>query len=209
MANYALFPQNFIRDVVSNNIVQVDTRWVNAGETRTKGLELGLRGNTSAMGARISAGLDVSYLLEKKSRLLASSPFGPSEVGVFTRSTDLGIRWKHSAFVTYTRGDWSSTLAQLYRSGYAGYVPPGVVNGSIMPSDWNPVVKSYSLFHASVSYTGVKNVTLLFGIKNLFDKDPPFANSYDTNTGAGSSWEPRVADPRGRSFLATVEYKFF
>jgi iron complex outermembrane receptor protein len=43
----------------------------------------------------------------------------------------------------------------------------------------------------------------------VLDTDPPFANSYDTNTGSGSSWEPRVADPRGRSYVLTVEYKFF
>ena len=32
--------------------------------------------------------------------------------------------------------------------------------------------------------------------------------TYDTNTGAGSSWEPRVADPRGRSYVLRAEYKF-
>ena len=32
--------------------------------------------------------------------------------------------------------------------------------------------------------------------------------NYDTNTGAGSSWEPRIADPRGRAFTLSVEYKF-
>ena len=62
---------------------------------------------------------------------------------------------------------------------------------------------------ASVTYTGVKNTGLTFGIKNLFDKAPPFAAAYDSNTGAGSSWEPRVADPRLRSFTMTVDYKFF
>jgi iron complex outermembrane receptor protein len=208
MANYTLFPQNFIRDA-SGNIVQIDTRWVNAGETRTKGLEIGLRGNTKAGAARISMGMDISYLLEKKSRLLASSPMGASEIGVFTRSSDLGIRWKHTAFVTYTQGEWSGTLSQVYRGGYAGYVPPGVANGTIMPSQWDPVVKPYSIFHASVKYTGFKNLELSLGVKNLFNTDPPFANAYDTNTGSGSSWEPRVADPRGRSYLATVDYKFF
>jgi iron complex outermembrane receptor protein len=208
MANYLLFPNNFIRDG-SGNLVAVDTRWVNAGETRTQGLELSLRANTALMGARISGGLDGSYMIEKKSRLLVNSPFGPSEIGVFTRSTDLGIRWRHSAFVTYTRGEWSSTFSQRYASGYAGYVPPGVANGSITPSQWDPLVKSYSLYNLTFAYTGVKNLTLGFGIKNLLDTDPPFANSYDTNTGAGSSWEPRIADPRGRSFLLSAEYKFF
>jgi len=42
----------------------------------------------------------------------------------------------------------------------------------------------------------------------LFDTDPPFAITYDGNTGAGGSWEPRVADPRGRSFTMGVEVKF-
>lgn len=207
LANYQLFPQNFFRNA-AGDIVTIDTRWVNAGETRTKGLDVSLRGNAAVMGAKLSAGMDISYLLEKKSRLLANSPFGPSEVGVFTRSSDLGIRWKHTAYMTVAQGDWSSTLSQVYRGGYAGYVPPGVANGTVLPAQWDPVVKSYTLYHLTVSYSGIKNLTLTAGIKNLFDRDPPFANSYDTNTGSGSSWEPRVADPRGRSFLIGAEYKF-
>ena len=46
------------------------------------------------------------------------------------------------------------------------------------------------------------------GIKNLFNEDPPFAITYDSNTGSGSSWEPRVADPRNRSFTLLAEYRF-
>jgi iron complex outermembrane receptor protein len=79
-------------------------------------------------------------------------------------------------------------------------VLPGVANGSVVPADWNPKVKAYQLWNASVGYAGVKNLTLTVGVKNLLDKDPPFSAAYDANTGAGSSWEPRVADPRGRSY---------
>ena len=206
--NYALLSQYFLRNA-TGNITDIDTRWVNTGETRTKGLEVSLRGNTTAGGGRVAAGLDISYLLEKKSRILTSAQFGPSEVGVFTRSSELGIRWKHSAFASYTQGDWSGALRNQYSGKYAGYRPPGVINGAVQPALWDPVVKSYTLWHASVSYTGVRNLTLNLGIKNLLNADPPFANSYDTNTGSGSSWEPRVADPRGRSLVVSAEYKFF
>ena len=210
LANYTLFPQNFERDA-AGNITRIDTRWVNAGETRTKGLELSLRANTTVQGVRLAGGLDGSYLMEKKSRLLANTPFGASEVGVFTRSSDLGIRWKHTAFVSATLGDWNSTFSQRYVGGYAGYVPPGVgtTGTKFIPSDWSYTVAPYVTYNMTVSYSGVKNLTLIAGIKNLMDRDPPFANSYDTNTGSGSSWEPRVADPRGRSFLLGLEYKFF
>ena len=209
--NYQLFPEAFIRERGTNKLLTIDTRWLNAGDTATQGLELSLRGNGTLAGARVSAGLDGSYLLEKKSRIATSPDFGPSEVGRFTRSSDLGIRWKHTAFVTYQRGDWSTTLRQQYSGKYAGYVPPGIANGTFTASatQWDPIVKAYTLYHANVSYTGIKNLVITAGIKNLLDKDPPYANSYDTNTGSGSSWEPRVADPRGRSFVLGLDYTFF
>jgi iron complex outermembrane receptor protein len=69
-------------------------------------------------------------------------------------------------------------------------------------------VQPYKTYNLTLAYTGIKNLTVTAGIKNLFNTDPPFANSYDTNTGSGSSWEPRVADPRGRSYIFSVDYKF-
>jgi iron complex outermembrane receptor protein len=97
----------------------------------------------------------------------------------------------------------------LYRAGYLDQQLPGVANGTVVPPDFDPKVKAYSIFNLSVNYTGFKNTTLTAGIKNLLDTEPPFAITYDSNSGAGSSWEPRVADPRGRSFTLTVNYKFF
>jgi iron complex outermembrane recepter protein len=207
--NYELFQDRFIRNS-AGVITHIDTSWINSGQTRTKGLEVVLRGNLN-LGelGRVQAGLDGSYLLEKKSRLVNSVDFGPSEVGVFTRSRELGLRWKHSAFFSFLYEDWVATVRQQYSTGYAGYVPPGVANGNASTPLWDPVVKPYTLYHASVSYSGFKNLTLVLGVKNLLNVDPPFANSYDTNTGSGSSWEPRVADPRGRSYLLNLEYKFF
>jgi iron complex outermembrane receptor protein len=208
VANYTLFPNNFIRDT-AGNLTFIDQRWVNAGETITKGIDINARA-----GGRVGPGswgvlLEGSYLLEKKSRLIASAPMGASEIGVFTRTGDLGLRWKHSITGSYVQGPWNATLTQLYRSGYKDAVLPGVANGSVTPPDWTPNVSAYTLYNMSVGYTGIKNLGLTFGIKNLFDKDPPFSAVYDTNTGAGSSWEPRVADPRGRSFTFTVDYKFY
>ncbi|MET0209236.1 MAG: TonB-dependent receptor [Burkholderiaceae bacterium] len=206
--NYQLFPSAFIRGA-DGSLETVDTRWINTGETQTRGLEFSLRGNAALNGGRLSAGLDGTYLLKKKSKLLDNVPFGPSEVGQFTRSSELGIRWKHSAYINYSYGDWALSLRQQYSSGYFGYVPPGVANGNASAPLFDPRVKPYYLHHASLAYSGIKNLTITAGVKNIFDQDPPFANSYDSNTGSGSSWEPRVADPRGRSFTLGVDYKFF
>jgi iron complex outermembrane recepter protein len=207
-ANYALFQDRFLRD--SAGVLQaVDTRWINSGETVTKGVEFGLRGDIDRFGGKLAGGFDLSYLLEKKSRLIASAPFGPSEVGQWTRSNDVGIRWKHTAFLSYRRGNWSGMINQLYRGGYVDQLLPGVANGSVRPPNWNAKVKPYETYSFSLTYRGFKNITVIAGVKNVFNEDPPFSVAYDSNSGAGSSWEPRVADPRGRSYTLRVDYKFY
>ena len=208
LANASLFPANFVRDG-AGNLVAIDQRWVNAGESLTSGVDINLRAKGMLADGKWTAVLDGSYLLEKKSRLLSNSPWGDSEIGVFSRTGDLGLRWKHTLTGAYQSGNWTTTLTQIYRAGYKDAVLPGVANGSVKPVDLQTDVDSYSTFNASVTYSGIKNVGLTVGIKNLFDKDPPFTAVYDSDTGAGSSWEPRVTDPRGRSITLLASYKFF
>ncbi|MEW6761278.1 MAG: TonB-dependent receptor [Pseudomonadota bacterium] len=209
IANYNLFQDQFIRDA-SGNIVVIDQRWVNAGERITRGLEVGARMNGKfSTGSSWTLGIDGSRLLEKKSRATTNAPFGASEVGRFVFTGDLGLKWKHSAYATYKYGNWSAMLQNIYRSGYTDQVLPGVANGLVKPANWQAKVDDYSIFHLTTTYTGIKNVSITAGIKNILDEDPPFAITYDSNTGAGSTWEPRVADPRGRSFTLMATYKFF
>lgn len=208
VANYTLFPGNFIRDG-AGNITTIDQRWVNAGESVTRGLDLSARYTWRTAQGRWNLLAEGTRLLDKRSRLIASAPFSDSELGVFSRAGDLGLRWKHNIVLSHEQGVWTTTAVQRYRAGYKDFVLPGVANGSIVPSNFDPNVKAYITHDLSVRYNGVKNLGLTVGVKNLFDRDPPFSAAYDSNTGAGSSWEPRVADPRGRAFTLTIDYKFF
>lgn len=207
LQNYAIFQDRFQRRA-DGTIQRIDTRWVNAGATTTKGVEIGLKGDTDFAKGKLSASFDLSYLLNKKSKLLPNAPWSLSEINTFTRSSDIGLKWKHTASVGYRRGNWSFLVNNLYRNSYTDAVLPGVLAGLVRPVDWQARVKPYSIYGLSATYRGIKNVTVVAGIKNLFDEDPPFSATYDTNTGAGSSWEPRIADPRGRSFTLRVDYKF-
>lgn len=208
--NYALFQDQFYRDPATGTLLAIDQRWINAGERITRGVEVGARLNGKfSTGSVWSLGFDGSRLLEKKSRATRNAEFGESEVGRFLFTGDLGLKWKHSAYATYKYGNWSGMLQNIYRSGYDDQVLPGVASGRVTPSNYERKVDDYSIFNLSVNYTGFQNLTLTAGVKNLLDEDPPFAITYDSNTGAGSSWEPRVADPRGRSFTLMANYKFF
>ena len=205
--NFALFPERFIRDA-GGRLIAVDQRWVNAGQTETEGVELSLRGGFNAFATRFTAALDGTYLLKKRSRVVASVPWGPSEVGQFSFAGDLGLRWKHTASLTGRRGAWSTTVSQTFRSGYNNQVLPGVTSGLVTPPDLKTKVDSYTTYNLGVTYTGIKNLTLTGLVRNVLDQDPPFAITYDSNFGSGSSWEPRVADPRGRAFVVSAQLRF-
>ena len=205
--NFALFPERFIRDV-TGNITSLDLQVLNAGGRETQGLELAVRGGFDAFGGVLTAGIDGTYLLRKREKLLPTSPFGSSLIGRFTFSGDLGLKWKHSAFVTFVKDNFTFSFSQIYRDGYQNQALPGIANGKVTRPDYNPRVKPYIIYNTSVSVDVQEQFRLTAGIRNLFDKDPPFAISYDSSTGSGGSWESRVADPRGRSFTVSVETKF-
>ncbi|MFN5631722.1 MAG: TonB-dependent receptor domain-containing protein [Sphingomonadales bacterium] len=196
------FPDRVVR---TNNIITLlDLRADNIGSRRTEGLEVSLRAGADVLGGELTAGLDGTYLLKKREKFLPASPFGPSLIGIFTYAGDLGLKWKHNAFLNYSKDDFTLTLSQLFRNGYKNNALPA----SATRPDYNARVKSYVIYNMSASYAFDERFKLTGGVKNLFDTDPPFAITYDSNTGAGSSWEPRVADPRGRSFTLGVEAKF-
>ena len=204
--NISSFPDRVTR---TNGIITlIDLRADNIGSRRTKGLEIALRGGLDALGGEVSAGLDGTYQLKKREKFLPSAPFGPSLIGQFTFAGDLGLKWKHSAFVSFTKDDFTFSFSQIYRDGYNNQALPGIANGTVVRPDFNPKVKPYVIYNTSVSKDVLGLLRLTAGVRNVFDKDPPFAITYDSNTGAGSSWEPRVADPRGRSFTLSVEAKF-
>lgn len=185
----------------------VDLRFDNIGSRRTKGLEFAFRGGVDGLGGSFDAGLDGTWLLEKKEKFVPTAPF-EDVIGKFTFAGDLGLEWKHNAWVTYTRDEFSVTFSQIFRSGYENQALPGIENGTVTRPGFNEFVDDYIIYNMSVSQRFGDRFKLTAGVKNLFDTDPPFAITYDSNTGAGSSWEPRVADPRGRSFTILAEVLF-
>ena len=204
--NASLFPDRFIRDA-AGTLLAIDQTWINAGATQTQGIEVVLRGGGNVLGGRLLAGLDGTYLLKKKEKVVDGAEF-EDRLGVFSFSGDLGLKWKHNAFVSYGRGPWTVALTQLFRSGYENQQLPGVANGSVTPPDLEKRVNRYIIYNLSATIEVTEKMRMTAGVKNLFDTDPPFAITYDSNTGSGSSWDPRVADPRGRAFTMNVDVKF-
>ncbi|WP_310533492.1 TonB-dependent receptor domain-containing protein [Novosphingobium sp.] len=205
-ANIASFPERITR---TNGIITlVDLRTGNFGSRRTSGIDFMARGNFDALGGTISAGFDATLLLTKKEKLLPNLAYTNLR-GVFSLSGDLGLKWKHNAYISYAKDGFTMTFSQIYRGGYQNAGLPSLVNNiSATRPDYNARVKPYHVYNMSISQLVAERFKITMGVKNIFNTDPPFAITYDSNTGSGSSWEPRVADPRGRSFTISAEVKF-
>lgn len=203
LQNAALLPQNIIRNP-DGTIDYVQAGWINAAGAKTRGIDVGLRGDGKfGDGYKWNATLDGTWTGSYKFAEIEGQPYKEYVGLFFTR--DLYLRWKHSATFSVSRGDWSFLLSNNFANGYKDQVPN---NGKgTPPPGFDPDVSSYTRFGLSTTYTGIKNTSITVGVQNLFDRDPPFtAHNVDDVVGAG--WDPRVADPRGRAFTFNVKYKF-
>lgn len=105
-------------------------------------------------------------------------------------------RWKHTATIGYTFGDWRANLSQRYNSSLTDLTPR---TGSTLTK-----ISSYSQFNLNVKYTGLKNTTISAGINNITEEYPPLtANSLYTG-----GYITSLADMMGRVYRVSVEYKF-
>lgn len=209
--NYAIFTDNWIRDA-SGNVVQIDQRYVNTGGTLTRGIELDANLRGELFNGKWNIHLNGNYLDQYKTKTLETSPWSADQVGKFTTWGILPLKWKHTLSFGWAKDAWTHTLTQIYRDGYldapaSGYQPTKIRTGAYVPPAYNQNVDSYTTYNYSVSWTGINKLKATFGIRNLLNTDPPFTLAY-LDYGGGSAWEPRVADPRGRSFNLLVEYTF-
>ena len=202
LANAAALSENIVRNP-DNTIAYVQAGWINAAGAKTRGADLSLRGEGKVSNYNWSFNLDGTYTNSFKFAEFEGQEYKEYVGNFYTR--DLYLRWKHNASISLAKGDWSAMLIQNYSTGYKDQLPNG--GKSAPPPGFNPNVKAYTKYDLSATYSGIRNTTITVGIQNILDTDPPFtAHNVDEVVGAG--WDPRVADPRGRSLSVLLKYKF-
>ena len=178
-------------------ITAITTLYTNLGETRIEGIDVDLRYRTPATSAgRFRFGLQGTYYTKYDVQQIDGSFAG--QVGLYSGIGGAINRWKHYASIDWEYGAWGATLAQTFGRGYTDANPD--VNG-------NPRrVGNYEVYDLQVRWNGVRNLTVALGIKNLFDRAPPFTNQ---TFAFQNGYDPAYADPRGAFWYANVGYKFF
>ncbi len=164
----------------------------NLGEVKTDGIDLSLawRLPKSAWGG-LTASVDgtwvhrYDYQNEREGEFIHNVGRYADAVPVF--------RWQHTATLAWNSGVWGATVSQTYRSGYEDQDPT------------TNKVDSYSLWNLSGSYAGIKGLTLIAGVKNVADTEPPFTNQ---GTLFQKGYDPRYTDPTGRALYLRASFTF-
>lgn len=183
-------------------IVQIDQTNLNLGETRLTGLDVDFRfrfpmGETG----NITVGLNGTYFDTYEVQNLDGT-FGSVLGSVsFITNGNGGIipRWRHYLSLDWTQGPWNFGVAENFQDSYLDL--PSTVSGNTRE------VGTYDTYDVHGSYTGIKNLNLTLGVRNIFDRAPPYTNAGGQNF-FQAGYDPGYADPRTRFVYARVAYKF-
>ncbi len=178
-------------------IVRIDQFLTNLGNFKVTAVDVNLqyRGPPRTWGA-VNVMLNGTYTIQNSPQQLDGSYI--NLVNHYVVATGgLSPYWHHFLMLDWTYGPWSVSVTENYQTG--GYdQPPAPGTGGRQRR-----IGDYDIWNIGVLYKGFRNWTLSAGIKNVFDRDPPFSiQSQSSQFG----YDPSYADPHGRLFWAGVKY---
>ena len=192
---YNQFRSRFVRNAEGTTLY-VDQPAENLGRLRSAGWDVDVRMRFPAPRGTVGLSFAGTYLTKWE---LQNSKDGPYSQ-YLGNSFNGGIaypRWSHVAAVDYTTGPWNVTLEQTFTNGWEEAFQLGGTHR----------IPSHSRFNLAVAYSGIRNLTMKVGARNVLDHLPPFTD-VSSNGSHAQGWANSVADPRGRVWYATVGYKF-
>lgn len=180
-------------------ITQILATNINLGQTKLSGVDFDVKWRIPETGlGRLTLSYSGTYFDTYDVQNVDGS-FAPA-IGFVNAATG-GIipRLKTYLQATLTRGPWSFTAAQNWQHSYTDIA--STISGE------TGKVGAYETYDAQVQYSGLKNLRLTLGMRNVFDQDPPYTNSGGQVSFQGG-YDPQYADPRGRFVYVTATYAF-
>jgi iron complex outermembrane receptor protein len=173
----------------------------NTGGITTDGIDINAQYLIRSDFGKFRFGLDSTVVTQYILHTYTGGP-GLNLVGQFNQGFQPVIRWQYllSADWTSNGGRWGAGLQDKFQSRYADEFSD-VANVSTDPRQ----VGVYSIWNGYVSFKPVDPLTVLLGIRNLFDTNPPFSNQ---TANWQTPYNPQFSDPFGRTFYARLKYTF-
>jgi len=186
-------------------ILFVETPVDNLGDLKTSGIDVDVRGRLDlGSGGRLNLGWAGTYVAKYDAQKYAGGAFGHFVATGGDGSVPPIPRWQHTASAEWVYGSYSMTLEHVLTSGWTESAASVAANIGVEEAH---KVSDSSRFNLSMTYKGIKNLTARLGVKNLFDKEPPYVASSSFGSHA-AGYAASFTDPRGRFFYGSLSYQF-
>jgi iron complex outermembrane recepter protein len=107
-------------------------------------------------------------------------------------------RFRYSATAAYELGPWGLSLTENYQKRYH--------DAASSITEAPRFVSAYETVNGQLNYAGLKSFKFTLGVKNLFNRDPPYANYAATTNNFIGGYDVSYGDPLGRFVYASVAY---
>ena len=113
------------------------------------------------------------------------------------------LRWQHELRIDWTSpaNRWGAGVTNRFYSSYTDEYATGPTNAGPPRT-----VATQSTWDTYASYKPLRGLTVLFGIHNLFNSNPPFSNSSQNNFAAG--YNLLFSNPILRDYYLDLKYEF-
>jgi iron complex outermembrane receptor protein len=182
-------------------IIMIDQSNLNIGEIKLSGIDFDAKFRIPAGDiGKFTIGYSGTYFLSYEVQNPDGS-FTPAINQVNGATGGVIPRLKTYLSVSLNRGPWTFSGAYNWQCGY-----DDLGNSPFFDLPTRHV-GAYETFDGQVQFTGVKNLTLAAGMRNIFNRNPPYSNA-GGQTSFQSGYDPQYADPRGRFVYVNINYAF-
>lgn len=171
----------------------VDQTLQNLGHLKTNGVDLSARYKLPTSLGSFDFALNSTYIIKYEFQDFKDG-YWVQNVGNYGESGPV-FRWQHNLTANWNKEAFGAGVVLRYKSGYADFDP-----------STHPRAPSYMTTDLYGSWSPHKNISLVLGVRNVFDKAPPFTNQSDLFQAGG--WDSRYADPTGRAYYVRATYSF-
>ena len=179
---------------------------VNIGQTHNQGIDWETTYRHRFGFGNLSTTLNGTYLIKSDYTRPGTQNDWVNSMNFFGINNQVSFRHVIRLSSTLDTGAFSNTLTANWRNGYTDAAATSRNTATNVLETLRVEVPSYLTIDWQGKWQVNKAIGLRAGVKNLADRNPPF--SLRASSGHQVGFDPRYADPMGRTFYVTGNYTF-
>nr|WP_315219267.1 TonB-dependent receptor [uncultured Duganella sp.] len=179
---------------------------INIGQTHQQGIDWETTYRHRFGFGNLSTTLNGTYLMKSDRTEAGTKDVWVNSMNIFGSDDKVSFRHVIRLATTLDTGAFSNSLIANYRNGYTDASATSFNLGLNKTETFRIEVPSHLTFDWQGKWQATKEFGLRAGVKNLADRNPPL--SLRASSGHQIGYDPRYADPMGRTFYMTGNYTF-